>query len=123
MFKKRILGRLLCLLLVSVLTVSAFADIAPLPDEEYDRIFGTGDIVIEPEPETEEEAEEEPSEDSGKDAEETENNNEDPTVVVVEEKTSGPSTALIVTMAVAVAVIAGAVLVRTVGMKKEGETK
>ena len=119
---KKAIAALLSLLLVSVLTVSAFADIAPLPDEEYDSIFGTGDIVIEPEPETEEEAEEEPSEDSGKDAEETENNNEDP-AVVVEEKTSGPSTALIVTMAAAVAVIAGAVLVRTVGMKKEGETK
>ena len=116
---KKVIAALLSLLLVSVLTGSAFADIAPLPDEEYERIFGSFDPVEvieetepEPEPEPETELETEP--------EKEETSAPAPEPAEIKPFPSPSQIPLIVTMAVAVVVIAGAVLWRTVVVKKEG---
>ncbi len=108
---KRISAVLFALLFVSVLTVSASADIAPLPDEEYERIFGKSETVAledpdpdpEPEPETEPEKEE--------------------TSAPAPEKAEikpFPSPSLIVKAAVSVAVIAAVILACVIIHKKKG---
>ena len=106
---KRITAAFFALLLVSVLTVAASADIAPLPDEEYERIFGISETVApedpdpDPEPETEPEKEE--------------------TTAPAPEKAEikpFPSPSLIVTAAVSVAVIAAVILACVIIHKKKG---
>ena len=108
---KRITAAFFALLLVSVLTVAASADIAPLPDEEYERIFGISETVApedpDPEPETEPETEPEKEETSAPAPEKA-------------EIKPFPSPSLIVTAAVSVAVIAAVILACVIIHKKKG---
>lgn len=108
---KRISAAFFALLLVSVLTVAASADIAPLPDEEYERIFGISETVApedpDPEPETEPETEPEKEETSAPAPEKA-------------EIKPFPSPSLIVTAAVSVAVIAAVILACVIIHKKKG---
>ena len=108
---KRISAALFALLLATVLTVSASADIAPLPDEEYERIFGKSETVVpedpDPEPETEPETEPEKEETSAPAPEKA-------------EIKPFPSPSQIVTAAVSVAVIAAVILACVIIHKKKG---
>ena len=114
---KRITAAFFALLLVTVLTVAASADIAPLPDEEYERIFGISETVApedpdpdpdpEPEPETEPETEPEKEETSAPAPEKA-------------EIKPFPSPSLIVTAAVSVAVIAAVILACVIIHNKKG---
>ncbi|MBQ5356400.1 MAG: hypothetical protein IIU08_11075 [Clostridia bacterium] len=108
---KRISAALLALLLVTVMTVAVSADIAPLPDEEYERIFGISETVAledpDPEPETEPETEPEKEETSAPAPEKA-------------EIKPFPSPSQIVTAAVSVAVIAAVILACAIIHKKKG---
>ncbi|MBQ3637550.1 MAG: hypothetical protein II953_04235 [Clostridia bacterium] len=108
---KRITAALFALLLAAVLTVSASADIAPLPDEEYERIFGKSETVVpedpDPEPETEPETEPEKEETSAPAPEKA-------------EIKPFPSPSQIVKAAVSVAVIAAVILACVIIHKKKG---
>ena len=108
---KRITAALFALLLATVLTVSASADIAPLPDEEYERIFGKSETVApedpDPEPETEPETESEKEETSAPAPEKA-------------EIKPFPSPSQIVRAAVSVAVIAAVILACVIIHKKKG---
>jgi len=108
---KRITAAFFALLLVTVLTVAASADIAPLPDEEYERIFGKSETVApedpDPEPETEPETEPEKEETSAPAPEKA-------------EIKPFPSPSQIVTAAVSVAVIAAVILACVIIHKKKG---
>ena len=112
---KRITAALFALLLATVLTVSASADIAPLPDEEYERIFGKSETVAledpdpdpEPEPETEPKTEPEKEETSAPAPEKA-------------EIKPFPSPSQIVRAAVSVAVIAAVILACVIIHKKKG---
>ena len=108
---KRITAALFALLLATVLTVIASADIAPLPDEEYERIFGKSETVAleepDPEPETEPETEPEKEETSAPAPEKA-------------EIKPFPSPSQIVRAAVSVAVIAAVILACVIIHKKKG---
>jgi hypothetical protein len=110
---KRITAVLFALLLATVLTVSASADIAPLPDEEYERIFGKSETVAPEDPDPDPDPEPEP---------ETEPEKEETSAPAPEkaEIKPFPSPSLIVTAAVSVAVIAAVILACVIIHKKKG---